>query len=81
VESNKNNVREKIKMLTKLKQKRLEKGLKAWEVSGRIGISQNYLYVWENGKAPIPKKYLKKLAEIYGCPIEELIEDENNEIN
>jgi len=61
-------------MLTKLKRKRLETGMKAWEVAGKIGISQNYLYIWENGRAPVPKKHLKKLAALYGCKVEDLYE-------
>jgi len=66
-------------MLTKLKQKRLERGLKGWEVAGKIGISQNYLYIWEGGKAPIPKKDLKKLARLYNCEVKEIEQDK--EIN
>ena len=68
-----------MRNLTKLKQKRLEKGLKGWEVAGKIGISQNYLYMWENGRAPVPKKHLRKLARLYECEVEEL--EENQEVN
>ena len=67
--------RYKMRNLTKLKQKRLEKGLKGWEVAGKIGVSQNYLYMWENGRAPVPKKHLRKLARLYECEVEELEEN------
>ena len=64
--------------MTKLKLKRLEKGLYRWQVAGKIGVSEQLLYMWEAGKIPCPKKRLKELAKLYGCSIEELEGDEKS---
>lgn len=41
-----------------------------------LGVTQGAVAMWETGKAvPHPKK-LKKIAELFGCSIEDLFETE-----
>lgn len=60
--------------LTSLKLIRLKLGLPLWRVAGEIGISSSAISFWENG-APCPEKWLKKLADFYGVPVEELLKE------
>lgn len=60
--------------MTKLKQKRLEKGLTATEVCRKTGFTNTSLSLWENGKRKIGKLSLYKLAKVLECEPDDLQE-------
>lgn len=60
--------------MTKLKQKRLEKGLTATEVCRLVGCTNTSLSLWESGKRKIGKLSLYKLAKVLECEPDDLQE-------
>ena len=61
------------KMVTKLKIRRVELGLKQNEVAKQAGITSQYLRNLETGKASNPSiAIMKRLASILGCTEQEL---------
>ena len=63
-----------------LKSKRIEKNMTQAEVAERIGITQCAYGNYELGKRSPKPDMLRKLANIFGCTIDELIlEAENDE--
>ncbi len=51
-------------------EKRLELGLSQRELAGRIGTSQNRIYLIENGEANPTLDTLQRLAEVLGLALE-----------
>ena len=51
--------------MNKIKQLRLEKGVKQAELAEYLNIAQNTLSYWESGKYDIDNKSLKKIAEYF----------------
>lgn len=64
---------------TKIKLKRLEKGMSQVDFAKRLGISPTLVSFYESGKAIPPQKILFKMAEILGCSPEELAQKRSNE--
>ena len=56
-----------------LQKKRKEKGLSQEAVAELLGIKQNTLSQYENGKREPKLVVLKKMSEIMECTIEELL--------
>jgi putative transcriptional regulator len=57
----------------KLKLKRVEKGLKQYELAEAIGISRQYMQLLENGKAENPSiELMKKISKELDTPVQEL---------
>lgn len=60
--------------MTKLKQKRLEKGLTATEICRSVGCNNTTFSLWENGKRKIGELSLYKLAKVLECDPSDLQE-------
>ena len=69
--------------LEKVKQLMEERNMTAYAVSKQTGISQAAIGQWLNGKNGASVSSLQKLADCFGIPINELIEDKGwlNELN
>ncbi|KXL52824.1 anaerobic benzoate catabolism transcriptional regulator [Anaerotignum neopropionicum] len=60
-------------MVSKLKLKRIELGLKQKDVAKQVGITPQYLMNLENGKSKNPSiKVMKEISAILDCPVQEL---------
>lgn len=57
-----------------LKELRLNAGLTQEAVAKRCNVCQSAVHRWETGNTRIAKKHHKKLAKLYGCTVEELLE-------
>ena len=54
-------------------------GITQTELARKIGVSQPAVAYWESG-ARTPNVYiLKKMAEIFGCSVDDLISDDKEE--
>lgn len=51
-------------------------GLTQREVANRLGINQSTVVLWEKGRTFPTSPKLPKLAELYGCTVDELLECE-----
>ena len=60
-------------ILQALKRKRLEKKIKQVEVSRKIGVTQTFLSLVENGKKEPRLAHLRKYAEAIDVPIEIIV--------
>lgn len=49
-------------------------GMTAQSVATQIGVSISTLYSWESGKTSPDSVYVAKLANLYGCTADELIQ-------
>lgn len=59
-----------------LKDRRLKAGKSISDVIRCIGVTDTCVYQWEKGRTtPRPEKLLK-LAQLYGCTVEELLRKE-----
>lgn len=47
-------------------------GLTQEVVAKRMNVTQGAVCKWENGKSKPSRKYIKKLAKLYGCTVDEL---------
>lgn len=61
-------------MRKNMKAERARAGLSAGEVAQRIGVHQNAVLRWESGEAEPLSSNLMKLASLYGCSIEYLLD-------
>lgn len=52
---------------------RLKAGKKVTEVMAHMGVSDGAVYQWETGISFPTTAKLKKLAEFYGCTVDELL--------
>lgn len=55
---------------------RRDKGLSQFELAELLGINQSAVAQWETGKTAPNFKRLKKLAEILGCSVDDLMKDD-----
>lgn len=55
------------------KVKRYEAGLEAQDVANVLGVSVQTVYNWEGGRYNPEASKLLKIAEMYGCTVEELL--------
>lgn len=60
--------------MTKLREIRLKNNLKLREISEKTGILSSSLSMYETGARKIGIYQLKKLAELYNCKIDDLID-------
>ena len=56
-----------------IKEIRLRAGLTQAEVAARLDINQSAVSGWERGKSRPVRKSRGKLAELYKCTVEELL--------
>ena len=59
---------------TRIKIKRLEKGISQVEFAKELGITPTLASIYESGRAIPPKDLLEKMAEILNCSPEDLLE-------
>lgn len=57
-----------------MKAERARLGLSIEEVSNAIGVNRNSVLRWENGEVEPVSENLEKLAKLYDCSVEYLIE-------
>ena len=67
----------------RIKEARLQNGISQKELATAIGVAQNTLSQYENGKREADYDTILKISEILNCPIDYLIrgEDGENHIN
>ena len=70
-------------MKTRLKEKRIEKKIKAIDLAKALNVSKQTVSNWENDKRNPNIETLCKLADLYNCSLDELVGRENkyNDIN
>ena len=65
------------------KEARVRAGKKVSDVMEHMGVSDAAIYMWENGTTVPRGQKLARLAEFYGCSIDDLLkkeaETENND--
>lgn len=59
-------------MIPVLKIKRMEKGLRQFDVARRMNLSEQMICNWETGRKPVAKKHRACLAKILGVKISEI---------
>lgn len=67
----------------RLYEARAKSGKKVLEVSRALDVSPAAVYQWERGETKPSTPNLVKLAELYGCTVDELLRGkggENNEV-
>lgn len=62
--------------MTKIKQARLNKGLKAIELSILTGLTKTSISLFESGKNKPSELSLHKIAKVLECSVDDLREDE-----
>ena len=62
-----------------LKTRRKEAGLTQQELAAQLCVHQTAVAGWENGRAQPSIEKLLKLAEIFGCTVDELLRDGGEE--
>ena len=60
----------------RIKEKREEKGMTQLELTKMINVAQNTVSQWETGEREPRIDMLKRLADIFGCTVDELIEED-----
>ena len=55
---------------------RVKANLRACEAAYALGVSRQTIWRWENGMDFPTIEHLYKMAKVYGCPIERLLEDD-----
>lgn len=60
------------------KEARLKAGKKVSEVMAYMGVSDAAVYQWETGVTMPSGNKLVKLAEFYGCTVDELLKKANS---
>lgn len=58
-----------------LKERREAAGLTTAQVAKKLDVTASAVYNWEYGYNGIIRKYQKRLARLYGCTVDELMED------
>ena len=56
-----------------LRKKRIEKGMKQYELAEAVGLSSQAIYYYETGAREPNLETLRKLAAVLGCTLDELI--------
>lgn len=60
-------------MKIQYKEMREKEGYKAVEIAKMLNITKNTYSQYENGKRAMPLETVEKLANIYMCPIDQLV--------
>ena len=63
----------------KLRNARVSAGLSVSDVMRELGVSDAAVYQWETGQTQPKVANLVKLAKLYGCSVDDLIDDERGE--
>ena len=50
------------------------------EVAARLGIQRPSVANWERGRNGPHKRFLPRLAELYGCSVEDLLDNSGQEV-
>ena len=61
-----------------LKEMRKRAGMSVLDVQKALNVSDAAVYYWENGTTMPTVDKLIKLAELFGCTIDELVKSENS---
>ena len=61
------------------REQRLKAGKSVREVSLEVGVTHQSIYGFENGRYKPSINILQKLAQFYGCTMEELLEGEKTD--
>ena len=61
------------------KKMRKASGLSQYEVADALGIKQASVCQWETGKTAPTARLLPKVAKLYGCTIDELLREDEEE--
>lgn len=59
-----------------LRERRQNSGMTQDQVAKAIDVDQAAVSNWERGKNPPIRKYQRKLAELYGCTVDELLRED-----
>ena len=62
-----------------LREMRVKAGKSVLDVQKALGVSDAAVYYWENGTTKPTVEKLIKLAELYGCSIDELLRGDDND--
>lgn len=65
--------------MTSFSRIRREKALTMQEVAERIGVTKGAIWQIETGRINPKVSTLKEMAKVYGCSIDELLQDEPTE--
>lgn len=57
-----------------LKSARKERGLSQEEIAEAIGVTQGAVHQWESGKSKPTIDNLKKIATLFNCKVDDLID-------
>lgn len=57
-----------------LKERRVLAGLRQIDVAKKLDVDQAAVSKWESGETRPSRKYHKKLAKLYGCSVEEILD-------
>ena len=63
-------------MITKIRRFRQARGMSQRELAKQIGVCESYMSEIENGRKFTSFKALYKMSKIFGCDIQELIDDQ-----
>lgn len=61
-----------------LKELRESRGLQQKDIAKFLGISESSICLYEKGKREPPIEVLIKLADFFGCTLDELVKGETN---
>lgn len=62
--------------MTEMTKMRIKKRMTQEEVAKQIGVNRSTVAMWETGKNEPRAKLLPKLAELFGCTVDELLKGE-----
>ena len=65
-------MRVRLKLAERIRELRIEKGLKQSELADKLGVGQGYISRWEAGGQP-PLEAIVGLARIFGCTTDYLL--------
>ena len=65
-------------MASNIEKKRKEKGLLQSDLARELGVTQGAISQWEKGMTEPSIKYLVKMAQIFGCTVDELLVTETS---
>ncbi len=68
-------------MMNRIKETRLKKGITQSELASYLGVAQNTLSYWENGKFDVDNSSLCKISSYFHVSIDYLLGQENNTID
>ena len=64
-----------------LKVERIRAGMTVNEAAAQLYVSRSTLSYWEAGKRKVKAEDLKRMAQIYGCTVDDLLLDDIRRVN